>query len=82
MANAVAGAFDVIAARAHVPSPILANWCGESAWWPDDEIDPYEWAIASRNVELGSAPSNIAKGSDVPSDLTMRLNGLTTFERN
>jgi hypothetical protein len=77
LANAVAGAFDVISGRPRVPTPILAAWDGSSAWWPDDEIDPREWAEAARNVELGSAPSTIAKGSDVPSDFTMRRNGLT-----
>jgi hypothetical protein len=74
LANAVAGAFDAIAGRPRVPTPILAAWDGSSAWWPDDEIDPAE---AAHNVELGSAPSTIAKGSDVPSDFTMRRNGLT-----
>jgi hypothetical protein len=75
LANAVAGAFDVALVR--IPTPILAAWDGSSAWWPDDEIDPRQWAEAARNVELGSAPSTIAKGSDVPSDFTMRRNGLT-----
>jgi hypothetical protein len=82
LANAVAGAFDVIAARPHVPTLVIANWDGSSAWWPNDEIDPREWAEAARNVELGSAPSTIAKGSDVPSDFTMRLNGLTPIAMN
>jgi hypothetical protein len=53
------------------------GWDGSSAWWPDDEIDAREWAVAARNVELGSTPSAIAKGSDTPSDFTLRRSGLT-----
>ena len=80
LANAVAGAFDVASVR--ILTLVLANWDGSSAHWPNDEIDPREWAAAAANVAAGSAPSTIAKGSDIPSDMTMRLNGLTTFERN
>jgi hypothetical protein len=76
LANAVAGAFDVIAGRARVPMPILADWSGNSAWCPDDEIDAREWAAAARNVELGSSPSSIAKGSDIPNDFVLRRMGL------
>jgi hypothetical protein len=74
LANAVAGAFDVVAGRPHVPMLILADWSGQSAWC-ETEIDPREWAAAARNVELGSAASTIKKGSDIPSDETMRRNG-------
>jgi hypothetical protein len=76
LANAVAGAFDVIAGRARVPMLILADWSGNSAWCPDDEIDAREWAAAARNVELGSSPSSIAKGSDIPNDFVLRRMGL------
>jgi len=77
LANAVAGAFDVVAEeRARFPRGVLANWDGSSAWWPDDEIDPREWAAAARNVELGSSPSSIAKGSDIPNDFVLRRMGL------
>jgi hypothetical protein len=77
LANAVAGAFDVVAEeRARFPRVVLANWDGSSAWWPDDEIDPREWAAAARNVELGSSPSSIAKGSDIPNDFVLRRMGL------
>jgi hypothetical protein len=72
LANAVAGAFDVIAAHAQVPHLVLCSWDGSSAWWPNDKIDPREWAIAEANVRNGSAPSTIAAGSDIPSDETMR----------
>jgi hypothetical protein len=79
VANAVAGVFDTIAEeRARFPRVVLANWDGSSAWWPDDKIDPREWAAAARNVELGSAPSTIAAGSDIPSDETMRRNGFAS----
>jgi hypothetical protein len=77
LANAVAGAFDVIAAR---PQLYLhyGGWGGycRSVGGDDDEIDPADWASARRNVELGSTASSIAKGSDTPSDWTMRRNGL------
>jgi hypothetical protein len=75
LANAVAGTFDVIAGRAHVPRLILADWSGNSAW-VEAEVDPREWAAAARNVELGSAPSSIAKGSDIPNDFVLRRMGL------
>jgi hypothetical protein len=35
-----------------------------------------EWQVALENVRAGSAPSTIAKGSDIPSDFTLRRNGL------
>jgi hypothetical protein len=35
-----------------------------------------EWAIAVRNVKFGSTASVIAAGSDIPSDFTLRRNGL------
>jgi len=77
LAHAVADAFDVIAAR---PRLYLhyGGWGGycRSVGGDDDEIDPAEWASARRNVELGSTASSIAKGSDTPSDWTMRRNGL------
>jgi hypothetical protein len=76
IANAVAGAFDAIAGRRPIPYPVLASWDGTSAWWPDDEINSVEWAAAARNVELGSAPSTIAKGSDIPNDFVLRVTGL------
>jgi hypothetical protein len=72
--NAVAGVFDTIEHR-QIPRPILASWDGTSAWWDDDGINPREWAEAAANVAAGSASSNIAAGSDVPSDETMRRNG-------
>jgi hypothetical protein len=76
LANAVAGAYDsVVEEPRRVPRVVLANWDGSSAWWDDDEIDPREWAAAAANVSAGSASSNIATGSDVPSDETMRRNG-------
>lgn len=34
-----------------------------------------EWREAQRNVQFGSAPSTIKKGSNIPSDWTMRRNG-------
>jgi hypothetical protein len=37
-----------------------------------------EWREAARNVELGSAPSEIRAGSDVPSDFSLRIMGLLT----
>jgi hypothetical protein len=71
----VAGTFDVIAGRAHVPRLILADWSGNSAWC-EAEIDAAAWASARRNVELGSSPSSIAKGSDIPNDFVLRRMGL------
>jgi hypothetical protein len=41
-----------------------------------DHIRPEEWAAAVANVVAGSAPSTIARGSDIPSDFTLRRNGL------
>jgi hypothetical protein len=38
-------------------------------------IPKSEWREAARNVELGSAPSAIRAGSDVPSDFTLRRMG-------
>jgi hypothetical protein len=43
-----------------------------------DHISPKEWALAVANVMAGSAPSTIARGSDIPSDFTLRRNGLHT----
>jgi hypothetical protein len=43
-----------------------------------DHISPNEWAPAVANVVAGSAPSTIARGSDIPSDFTLRRNGLHT----
>jgi hypothetical protein len=79
IANAVAGAFDVIAARRPIPRLGIGNYGGSFRWvggGDDDEIDPAEWANAARNVEFGSAPSSIAKGSDVPNDFVLRVTGL------
>jgi hypothetical protein len=54
------------------------NWGGSFRWvgGDDDEIDAAEWAAAARNVELGSSPSSIAKGSDIPNDFVLRRMGL------
>jgi hypothetical protein len=76
LANVVAGAYDVVAEeRARFPRAILSNYEGTGVGLFADSIDPREWAAAAANVAAGSAPSNIAAGSDVPSDFTMRLNG-------
>jgi hypothetical protein len=76
VANAVAGVFDAVAEeRARFPRAILSNYEGTGVGLFADSIDPREWAAAAANVAAGSAPSNIAAGSDVPSDFTMRLNG-------
>jgi hypothetical protein len=45
---------------------------------PPPGVPASEWAAAQRNVAAGSAPSAIAAGSDIPSDFTMRRNGLHT----
>jgi hypothetical protein len=77
IANAVAGAFDTVAEeRSRFPRAILSNYEGNSAWWDDDKIDPREWAIARANVEGGSTPSGIARGSDIPNDFVLRRMGL------
>jgi hypothetical protein len=38
----------------------------------------HEWQAALAAVRGGSAPSTIAAGSDIPSDETMRRNGLNS----
>jgi hypothetical protein len=77
LANAVAGAFDVIAARPKLYLH-LGSWGGHvrQVGGEDEAIDAAEWAAAARNVELGSSPSSIAKGSDIPNDFVLRRMGL------
>jgi len=50
------------------PAPSLARPCPSG-------VPAGEWAEACRNVAAGSSPSTIKKGSDIPSDWTMRRNG-------
>jgi hypothetical protein len=45
---------------------------------PPAGVSSEEWLEAARNVELGSAPSEIRAGSDVPSDFSLRIMGLLT----
>jgi hypothetical protein len=76
IANVAAGAYDIVAEeRARFPRAVLGNYENFFGVGASDSIDPREWAAAAANVAAGSAPSNIAAGSDVPSDFTMRLNG-------
>jgi hypothetical protein len=42
------------------------------------DIPRWEWDAAALNVQRGSAPSLIKKGSDIPSDWTMRRNGFAS----
>jgi hypothetical protein len=74
VANAVAGAFDVACVR--IPTLEVGSGWGFTAWRGADTIDAREWAIAAANVAAGSRPSNIKKGSDVPSSFTLRSQGL------
>jgi hypothetical protein len=39
-------------------------------------VSAEEWAEAARNVAMGSAPSAIKKGSDIPNDFVLRRMGL------
>jgi hypothetical protein len=77
IANAVAGAYDVVAEeRARFPRAILRNWDGSSYLDDDDRIDSREWKRVAGDMEkYGIPPSTIAKDSDIPSDETMRRNG-------
>jgi hypothetical protein len=43
---------------------------------PPHGVEREAWLAARQNVLNGSAPSTIAKGSDVPSDFTLRIQGL------
>jgi len=77
LANAVAGAFDVIAAQPKLYLH-LGSWGSpvRQVGGEDEAIDAAKWAAAARNVELGSSPSSIAKGSDIPNDFVLRRMGL------
>jgi hypothetical protein len=80
IANVVAGAHDIVAEElARFPRAILSNYEGSAFWFQDDEISPEEWERAQKNIDAGSALSNIAKDSDVPSDFTMRVTGLDPY---
>jgi len=53
----------------------VGNYEGSGRYLGDDDDDA-AWAIARINVAGGSAPSSIAKGSDIPNDFVLRRMGL------
>lgn len=61
--------------RGKRPRYVLKDEPAPSLACPPD-VPQHEWDAAARNVAAGSPFSTIAKGSDVPSDFALRIQGL------